>query len=96
MRGAPGLVQLALYPLQLATEPVVLPQQSLALAAFVITLPLGAFRAFTQVAARVGGLRVVVTRPWLRHATFMADSREKYKYGILDPMRVDRMRARTR
>ena len=49
-----------------------------------------------EVAARVGGLRVVVTRPWLRHATFMADSREKYKYGILDPMRVDRMRARTR
>jgi len=58
--------------------------------------PLGAFRVFTQVAARVGGLRVVVTRPWLRHATCMADSCEQYKYGILDPMRVDRMRARTR
>jgi hypothetical protein len=96
MRGTPGLVQLTLHPLEFTTQPLVLVLQPLALAALVIALPLGALGAFAQIAARVGSLRIVVTRPLLRHATFMADSRKKYKYGILDSVMRDRVRVSTR
>ncbi len=54
----------------LLTEPFILASQSLDLARVTI---LDRLRS------------LIVVRPaWLSHATFMADSRQKYKYGILD------------
>jgi len=96
MRGAPGLIQLALHPLEFTTQPLVLVLQPLTLAALVIPLAFGALGPFAQVVARVGWLRIVVTRPLRRHAPFMADSPKLYKYGILDSLMVDRVRVRTR
>jgi hypothetical protein len=89
MRGAAGLIRLALHSLELTTQPLVLVLQPFA-------LPFGTLGAFAQAAARVGWLRIVVTRPLLRHATFMADSPNLYNYGISDSLIVDRVRVRTR
>lgn len=103
MRRAPRFVQLALQSVDLSTQPLTLALQSLVLALQLlvlvpqsITLALRAFGTLTQLVdlARLSIIALVWRR--LRHAAFMSDSREKYKYGILDLPRQDCTVVRTR
>lgn len=72
--GAARRIQLAFQPIDLLAQPLILPAQRLSLA-------LGVLRPF---APRLGVARIrrrLDGRLRIRHATFMADSRKKYKYG---------------
>jgi hypothetical protein len=95
MRRTARSVQLPLQTLVLAPQSLVLPLQALAFSVFVVAFPFHALDALAQVFSRIR-LLTVVARALLRHATFMADSRKKYKYGILNPARRDRLRFTTR
>jgi len=83
MRRAARLLQLPLQRLVLAPQLLILALQALAFAAFVVAVSLRAFNALAQIIDRVRSL-FVIAEPARLHATFMADSRKKYKYGILD------------
>ena len=95
MRRTACLVQLPLQPLVLAPEFLVLLLQPLAGSTFVIAFPFRSLDALAQVLGRLRSL-IVVAPALLRHATFMADSRQKYKYGLLDLDRQGRFRFTTR
>lgn len=90
MRRAARGVQLPLQVLVLAPQFLVLPLQPLAFSAFVVAFPFRTLDALAQILGRVRSL-IVVASAMLRHPTFMADSRTKYKYGIWDPARWDRL-----
>jgi hypothetical protein len=88
--GPPRVVQLPLqllieplHPLELTLQSLVLALQLRMLASHEIALTLGALSTFAE---GIGVVRegIVVSCRRLRHAAFMADSRQKYKYGILD------------
>jgi len=83
MRRAARLLQLPLQRLVLAPQLLILALQALAFAAFVVAVSLRAFNALAQIVDGVRSL-FVIAEPARLHATFMADSRKKYKYGILD------------
>lgn len=86
---ASRLVQLAFDPLQFPAQPIVLTLQAIALA-------FDALGTFAQLVDRPQFSIGVVACRLVRHAIFMADSRKKYKYGILDSARLDRTPFRTR
>ncbi len=83
MRRAARLLQLPLQRLVLAPQLLVLALQSLPFAAFVVAFSLRALNAVAQILDRVRSL-ILIAKPALLHATVMADSRKKYKDGILD------------
>jgi hypothetical protein len=93
MRRTARVIQLALQVVVLAPQSFVLPLQALAFAAFVVAFPFSALDALAQILGRVR-LPIIVA-PAL-HATFMADSRKLSKYGILNPVKRDRLRVTTR
>jgi hypothetical protein len=93
-RRTARVVQLALDPLEFTAQSValplqlgVLPLQPITLSAFRVTF---SFRTLGTLAQVVDLMRPSVGCRRLRHAPFMADSRKKYKYGILDLEKRDR------
>jgi hypothetical protein len=83
MRRAARLLQLALHRVVLAPQLLILALQALALPAFVVAVSLRAFHALAQIVDGVRSL-FLIAEPARLHATFMADSRKKYKYGVLN------------
>jgi hypothetical protein len=79
LRGAPCEIQFFFQSLVLAPQPFVFSLHALALLTFPIALTFCALRTVTP--SRFVRMSLVDA---LGHATFMADSRNLYKYGILD------------
>jgi hypothetical protein len=78
------LRQLPIAFSHVALQPIILALQPLA-------LRLRAFGALAPVVDRAGSPILIASRG---HTAFMADSRKKYKYGILDREAPDRLRFR--
>jgi lipoprotein signal peptidase len=96
VRGTPRLVELPLQAIIVAPQPIAFAFDTLQLTAQTISFLLRAFGALAQFIDRVWALIGVVARRSLQHATFMARSRNLYKFGILDRKRRDRLRLSTR
>jgi hypothetical protein len=92
MRRTPGLIELSLQPLVLAAQLIALSLDPFEFALQPLALNFGALGAFAPLPV----VRFVIIAARRRHAIFMADSRQKYKYGLLDSARRDRARVRTR